>query len=489
MMYLCKRILPLSLLLGAILLLCSCMSNGQTNPQPNEDTVTLVYYTIGDPDEDLALVNEELNRLLLQKINVQVEYKKIPWGEYHDQLSTLIASGGRFDVAFAAASTQGDFAGNAHKGAWLCLDGYLEGRGKALADAIDPLFWEGVTIDGSIFGVPTNKEIAVPEHFMYAEELVNDYQIDISQYRTFETLEPLLALVQGNEAEYIPLEFDSDQRNLFAIDGYEFVAGSQLPFMVQSMDPGLEVVNIFETDYAAQLLRTLHGYYQKGYINADAPIRVGGTLRKGEKVFCRMASGGPCSALSWSNDRGYPVVTQQVSPSVITTDSVTGGMMVVHSKTGHPEACVDFLTCLNTDEEVRNLLQFGMEGVHYQLTEQGQVHKISDRYAGIAYTQGNWFLLKTTEGDPLDKWDQFKAFNQTAVRSELLGFSPDYSRISAQFDAVSAVCKQFCPALMTGSVDIDQYLPLFLEELKAAGADAMQEELQAQIDDWKSKNR
>ncbi len=53
-------------------LLCTgaagCTPQVQDTSAPPEGTVNLVYYTIGEPDEDLALVNQELNRILFRKI-------------------------------------------------------------------------------------------------------------------------------------------------------------------------------------------------------------------------------------------------------------------------------------------------------------------------------------------------------------------------------------------------------------------------------------
>lgn len=133
--------------------------------------------------------------------------------------------------------------------------------------------------------------------------------------------------------------------------------------------------------------------YQRGRRNQRERRADGG--RKG---FCKMSSGGPYSDMLWSNDRGYEVVTQQISPKIVTTESTRGGIMAVSAKTLYPDACVSFLNALNTDPDIRNLINFGIENVHYTLTDSGQVRRISDAYSGVQYTQGNWFILKTTEG-------------------------------------------------------------------------------------------
>lgn len=476
--------------------LAGCSQNKNTvSSSPNSTSsvqeaqsapVNLIYYTIGSPDADLKKVNDALNELLLKKINVTVQYNKIPWNDYGTKITALVNSGGDFDIAFASAPDQGDYAGNALKGAWLDLTDYLQEGGKATYSMIDPLYWAGVTINNKIYGIPTNKEIAVPEWWMYPKELVDKYKIDITKYHTLESLEPLLAQMKKDEPDWLPMEFDKNSNNFFAMDGYEYVISKEVPLMVRSDDSSLKVVNIFGTGLAKETLETLRKYYKAGYINEDAAIKESQNLEKGKKVFWKEAGSGPYSDTSWSTDRGYPIVAQQISKATVTTESARGGLMVVNSRTKNPEACIKFLNLLNTDPEIRNLINYGIEGVHYKLNPDKQVEKLNDGYAGVQYTQGNWFILNTVIGDPKDKWDKYREFNKTAVKSEMLGFTADTSKISYQLAAVTQVWEKYYPGLMTGSVDPDEQLPKFLSELKAAGIEEIQANLQQQLLSWKA---
>ena len=134
--------------------------------------------------------------------------------------------------------------------------------------------------------------------------------------------------------------------------------------------------------------------------------------------------------------------------------------------------------------EVRNLLNYGIEGVHYTLTEEDQVQIISPAYRGVPYTQGNWFILKTTVGERPNKWELYQEFNDNTAESPLLGFTADYSNYDAEFRAVSRVYEKYYAALMTGTVDPDDYLPKLMEELQNAGIDRLKQALQDQIDAW-----
>ena len=145
---------------------------------PQDEAVELVYYTIGDPDEDLELVNEAVNELLLERYGFTVDYRKVGWNEYENQLTALINTHSGFDIAFAWAQ---NYQSNAAAGHWLDLTELLEDH-AALYDAVDERFWRGAAVGGRIYGVPTNKELATPLHFLYSAELVEKYDIDIEKY-------------------------------------------------------------------------------------------------------------------------------------------------------------------------------------------------------------------------------------------------------------------------------------------------------------------
>ena len=450
-----------------------------------EDTVELVYYTIGDPDEDLELVNGAINELLLERYGFTIDYRKVGWNEYENQLTALINTHSGFDIAFAWAQ---NYQSNAAAGHFLDLTDLLDGH-SALYGAVDERFWRGVAVDGRIYGVPTNKELATPLHFLYSAGLVEKYGVDIEKYGSIASLEGVLAEIAANEPDCIPLFFDASHVGLLATLGYEYAAYSDLPLVVRTSDRSCEVLSAFEQADVLEMLRTLHRYYELGYINEDAAIRTTLSRFSDEEVFLRMASGGPDSAASHSQTFGYPIVVHQAGESIVTSESTQGGIMAVSAYTAHPEECLTFLEALNTDAELRNLFNYGIEGVHYTLTDSGQVHTISDGYTGVEYTQGNWFILRTREGESRDKWETYREFNDSARESHLLGFIPSYEGLEDERDAVASVYQRYSAALFTGTVDPDIYVPRFLEELEAAGIEALRAGFQEQIDAFLGADR
>lgn len=172
------------LLLLAVLLTMPCSgckkSADPVKSDPAEDVpVNLVYYTIGKPDEDLAAVNEELNKILAERYGFTVEYHKIGWNDYPKQITSIINTKQNYDIAFASTNL---YVTNASNGNWMDLTSYLENDGRQLYETVNEKFWKGVTINERIYGVPTNKELASPLQLLFSKELVDKYGIDTSKY-------------------------------------------------------------------------------------------------------------------------------------------------------------------------------------------------------------------------------------------------------------------------------------------------------------------
>lgn len=471
-----------SLVLGAFLAVCWGGCGEKKPPAAGQEApIRLVYYTIGEPDADLPLVEDALNELLLTRYGFTVSYNKIGWNDYEAALGSLLNTNGKFDIAFAWTE---NYLANALAGKWLDLTPYMENLCAETYGAVNGKFWKGATVNGGIYGIPTNKELAVPMYFLYDRELAEKYGMDLSKYHTLESLEPLLRTISSEEPGYIPLFLSNSHVNFAAMGGYEYITATNIPLVIRTADASATVVNFFDTEYCVGLLDTLHKYYEAGYINRDASMRTPFSRFEGEKVFLRLASGGPESQISFSNSFGYPILTERVSGLVVTSESALGGVMTVNARTEHPRECALFLNAVNTDPDVRNLLNYGVEGEHYVLNGEGQVEYLTQDYRGVTYTQGNWFILRTVAGENPDKWKLYQRFNDHAVESPILGFIPDLSGYPAECGRVSRVCEKYESALMTGTVDPEEFLPALREALEQAGIETLQQELQRQIHQW-----
>ena len=235
-----------------------------------------------------------------------------------------------------------------------------------------------------------------------------------------------------------------------------------------------------------QTLQTLRKYYQAGYINADSATAEDD---KSVKRFVTKADGQPYAENLWSKDLGYPVVASSIMDGMVTNDSTTGSMIAISNNSKNKEKAVEFLNLLNTDPYLRNLLNYGVEGIHYTKTGDTTIALDQEKSKGYSvpyFANGNLFITYTTENEPVNKWEEFKAFNAEAVNSPILGFKFNTLPVSNELAAINNVMEEFKSIIFSGSVDVDEYLTKLNDKLKAQNIDKVIQEAQKQLDAWKA---
>lgn len=156
-----------------------------------------------------------------------------------------------------------------------------------------------------------------------------------------------------------------------------------------------------------------------------------------------------------------------VENPVFTTDDIYSDMFAVGLYTSSASRCMDVITYMNTNEEFKNLILYGVEGLHYELVESefedanGEpymaVRRILDAKGQPLYLMdnnktGNTFLAKALEGEDPSWIDCAKRQNRDAIVSLALGFSFDYGNypdntFRQQFEKVQALTKDFYAGL------------------------------------------
>jgi putative aldouronate transport system substrate-binding protein len=143
---------------------------------------------------------------------------------------------------------------------------------------------------------------------------------------------------------------------------------------------------------------------------------------------------------------------------------------------------------------VVNTIIYGLEGEDYVIPEgfdpinsmpdypEGQAAETVPYQARVSCgCFGNNFLMYGFMGDVKD-------FGMNLInnskRSQYLGFLYDGSNCKTEVTAVNTVIKQYYIGLVTGELNPDDILPVFIEELEAAGINDIIADKQAQLDAW-----
>lgn len=474
--------------------LSACGSKGGQTNEKGEEVVELTWYQVGDTQKDADRVIEEVNKYTEEKIGVKLKVVSIGWGDYNQKMQVIINTGDKWDLCFTC-SWANDYLQNAQKGAFLELDEYLENQGKEMKENVDPRFWEAAKVGGVTYGVPSEKEIGSNPMWVFTKEYVDKYDIPYEEIHTLEDLEPWLQVIKENEPNVVPMYLTKDYTAPTYMDKI------QDPIGIEYGDDTLTVKNVFETEKMRSTLDTMRKYYLAGYINKDAATA---SDDKSIKRFVTKGDGQPFAELIWGKDLGYEVVASEIMDTQITNASARGALTAINKNSEHPEKAMEFLNLVNTDEYLRNLLNYGIEGVHYEKVDatdeekkeaEGKKYvydvkvKLNEEtkkdYSVPYWVQGGLFNTYVLENEPLDKWATFKEFNDSSEEAPSFGFDFNLDKVSTQVAGFRNVLDEFGKSLYTGSVDPEEYLPQLQKKLEATGVQDVIDEMQSQIDEWK----
>lgn len=448
---------------------------------------TLAVYFQDATTPDKALVEQELSRLTMEKIGVGVELKMFGPGEYAEKVPLLLASNEKMDIGFDAAWMA--YVERARKGAYYDMTENLKTKSTELYNAIDERLWQGAAIDGKIYGVPTYKEIA-ERWCVYAEKSILDANgIDPESINSLKDAEVILEAMKKDpeRAGFMILASNANHVKMDILSNFDTVSGD---FVVERAN-GNEIVNYYMTPQYEQFVRLMRDWYEKGYISSDVATRENYdeyTKHGDFKHGLSFVSYAPFNEVGYSATYNTEFVPMDVTPTVISNDSTRGSIFGVYKKSKNPEKAMEFLQLWNTTPEIKNLITYGIEGKHYNL-EDGKVVKVPDAvkmYSNQNWCSGNTFISYLLKEEPDNKYEVYDEFNNSAISSLTLGFTPDLTSVSDKVAACSAVVKEYSPLLNVGAVDIDENIGKFRDALKNSGVDEITAEIQKQYDAWKN---
>ncbi len=465
-------------------------------------TLDIVTMASGKEESGIAQVEEEMNKILEEKFNVNVNLTFLPFGSYAEQTTLMLSSGEGVDIM---AVYMVPYASCATSGQILPIDDLLEQYGQGI---IEQLGWDMINcgrVDGELYGLTQGRDLAASQGFAYRLDLAEKYDLKMDSVKTLEDLHTALATLKEKEPNVWPVAVSAGE-NIRNWDwdsvGDEMVNLGVLANHAQDTT----IVNLYETDQYKDLVTTMYNWMQEGLIQADAvnTTETASTLLEAGTAFGYFTNLKPYYAEENNPNLNNKIGTIDLLPALTTTDRVTMALWSIAGSTEHPEAAMKVLNELYSNPELSNIYMYGVEGVHYKVVEEGAVTNGQDVITfadGLDATtttyrkSGTWLQPNQFIGDiwgtdlPHDYWDATRDFNNNSDKSAAFGFSFDATKTANEITACTNVVNKYHKALVCGALDPAETLPKFNQELKDAGIDAIIAEKQAQLDSWLAENK
>jgi len=246
---------------------------------------------------------------------------------------------------------------------------------------------------------------------------------------------------------------------------------------------GNKILNKFATDEFKKFAERTYQFYQAGYIDpAMANANQANDVRTNKQLTGDYLIGTQSYALGYelqaSQERGIEVKMVPCTEPYVDTTSSQGAMMAISTASEHPDRAMMFLNLLNTDPTLMTLLNYGIEGVHYEL-EDGLVKFTKKRNDYQPWTNG---MGNVDQG--ADFWDEFKDYYGNAKEIPILGYAYDPTNCETQMGSCANVVAEYMLPLCTGAVNPDEKIPEFLEKLDNAGINDVLDDANAQLDSF-----
>ena len=169
----------------------------------------------------------------------------------------------------------------------------------------------------------------------------------------------------------------------------------------------------------------------------------------------------------------------------------------IFSETKYPEEAVKVLGLLYSDEDVLNTILYGVEGMHYEVQEDGSFAFPSGiNSSNVGYFCSTKWQFNTPKagiwsGMSDDLEGDFKTFIASANISPAYGFWLDESKITVDIQKLKEIVSRYKKNLNIGlgadGKDVDTYLEEFRKELREAGSEELVKEVRDQYQAWKTK--
>lgn len=453
--------------------------SSQSEDQDENQTVMLKWIQIGSIPQDLDTVVAKMNEYSIEKIGVGIDLQVFDWGDWEAGITNMLNTGESFDIAFIHTSHY-----ISHAAKFYDLTDHLDSVAPELKNFIPEAVWKGVMVNGKVLGVPTYKDSSSTEYLAWSKQTVDEYGIDYQNIETYQQWgDALRKIKQAKQAEtgqnVYPLQLvggsgDGVSEIRMYYDNY-----------VKYDDQTATVSNFWKDEAVVEKLKFLHEWYEEGLINPDAA-----TLAQASNIRdCFTAQGFVGAQANWSQQYGHEYVIHEFSPSIMSTNTILGSVNVISANSPYPEQAMKYLQLVNTDQTLRDMYAYGMQGIHFEYTDHGTVKRLTDTWTLPSYSQASYFSMTPVDPNPKDQWDNVRIQTENASQHVLLGFTLDESLISDELANVNAVWLRERGELTTGAYQgsTEQKLEKFIKDLEDAGLQKVLDETQKQINQWKNQ--
>lgn len=451
---------------------------------------TLMYWVANDA-RDLDSVETALNELTLEQLNMKVHLQPVTFGTYMQQITMILSSDDDLDIFPMWGTSAGSYKDSDYL---VDLNDYLEDYGQDIIDIVGMDDIKCSEIGGFLTGIPTMHERTNPVTFVLRTDLLEETGYTADDIKKAEDLTKVFEKVHELHPEMVVYGGANNLSypNLIANAVMDPLGGGNYGVLLNN-GQDTTVTNWYESEDFIEACKLVRSWNQAGYTSADFATCTdfGEALMAAGNLFSYTTAGKPNTKVEKDAQTGYDTTCITVTDNVCYTQTTSAIIYGISSNSKDPAKAMMLMNWIFATEEANDLLNWGVEGKDYVVTEDGTIDYpegvTADNvgyHQDYGWAQLNQYNSHIWAGNSADLWEQYQAVRDNALQSKAYGFYFDSTPVFNEISALNAVADEYRTSIETGSVDTDTAIAEFNEKLYNAGLQTVMDEKQAQLDAW-----
>ena len=463
---------------------------------------------LGAEPSGLADVEAAINAYVEPKIGVNVTLTPITLQQLASQTNLMISSDDKLDLVCDFASGVGDLV---NKEALLPLDDLYEKYGQDIKKSAG-ITIAGGYLEGKLYAIPSEEKHARSYGFAARKDIVDQLGFHFDKDKVY-TTDDLTKLFHAYKEKYGEGYYcvagttptTENYTNMYRYDSLGSTSATGI-LMGAGLDGDTTVTNLYDTKEYENYAKLMYDWAKAGYYSPDAATNTeAGTVQLQSGYYLgQFQSLETDMAANISRDCGYEMIPISLTGIYAETSMYQVSMWSIPSTCENPEKTFQFLNMLYADNDLDNILTYGLEGKSYEIVQKGEkegqavikypegVNAANTPYNMPLHVFGDKITISVFEPTTLDYYKEAEEFNNSitdAQKSITLGYTFNAYPIATQLAAVSSVVQQYSGIVSTGAQNPADVLPEFRKALKDAGIEDIIKENQSQLSQWLTEHK
>lgn len=472
--------------LALVMSLSVGLSSCGTKSNEKTETPELTWYINSNPLDGLSKVNEKVSEYTIDKLGVKLKIKLIDDGAFSERLRMYMATGQEFDLCFTGYVNQ--YISAVRNGGLLPLSELIEKEAPSLLKAVPDYAVEASLIDGELYAVPNMQNQALEPCFYIRKDIAQKYGLDkIDKFESADEIEPYLEKMKKDFPTMYPIS-SAPSEDIMLKENQQI----NVYTYVNKNDANHKIRYTYEMPEYEQYLKRANIWYSNGWIRSDystAKDNIQSDMKAG-KYCVTTGSNAPGAKEKYESEYNCEVHIISYAEPYLASTHILDAMTGISAETKYPTESIKLLELVNTDKDLLNLMQYGIEGENYKKIDENYVEFINrDSYYLDAWKFGTTFKSYLLEGQPENYVEECVRLNDESEKPVFNGFNVNTDPIKNEYAQCEAVRKEYDSGTLITTNDYTSDLNTLRSRLEQAGVKTMIENIQSQLDEWWAKNK